>query len=268
MRSLWLAKKGGNSVALRIIPHQDARRVDFEIIENAKAKDVTDGTVARCKATCPVCGYTTPVQSVREQLRKKRGGTNDARMVCVVVLLPDGKKQYRLPRDIQTEAVVKSVKRLEELDGEWQGSIPLVPNEHLPIMSGVFNAPIYGHDTWGSLFPFRQALALVSLVRLLKEADVRGDKAFMVAVRTVLALAIDRQADYLSSLVVWSQNGEFVAHTFGRQALPMIMDFAEPNPWVNTSGNWLGAIDWICRCIERDSDSLIRTADVSKSLSY
>src|SRR2546428_9235723 len=67
MRSLWLAKKASRSVALRMIPRPHAKRVDFEIIENAKAKDVVEGTVRRGSATCPMpnCGYTTPVTSVR-----------------------------------------------------------------------------------------------------------------------------------------------------------------------------------------------------------
>jgi hypothetical protein len=51
MRSLWLAKKGRRSTALRIVPHPSAKRVDFEIIENAKAADVDGGTVQRGSAT-------------------------------------------------------------------------------------------------------------------------------------------------------------------------------------------------------------------------
>jgi putative DNA methylase len=84
MRSLWLAKKGKKSVALRIVPRLDERRVAFEIIENAKAKDVGEGTVRRGSATCPCCGYTTPVASVRQQLKARRGGAADARLFCVV----------------------------------------------------------------------------------------------------------------------------------------------------------------------------------------
>src|SRR5438067_218189 len=41
MRSLWLAKKAHRSVALKIVPNPKAKRVDFEIINDAKAKDVS-----------------------------------------------------------------------------------------------------------------------------------------------------------------------------------------------------------------------------------
>jgi adenine-specific DNA methylase len=37
---------------------------------------------------------------------------------------------------------------------------------------------------------------------------------------------------------MWASEGEFVAHTFGRQALPMVWDFAEVNPFSGKTGGW------------------------------
>lgn len=88
IRSLWLAKKRNRSVALRLIPDQKQKRVDFAIIENAKGRDVGEGTVRRGSATCPCCGYTTPVAAVRRQLKERRGGADDARLFCVVTTRP------------------------------------------------------------------------------------------------------------------------------------------------------------------------------------
>ena len=66
IRSLWLAKKSNKSVALRMIPKPEDKRVDFEIIEKQNSKWVVadkpevevknpsfDGTVKRGSATCP-----------------------------------------------------------------------------------------------------------------------------------------------------------------------------------------------------------------------
>jgi hypothetical protein len=55
-------------------------------------------------ATCPCCGYTTPYKNTREQLRAKRGGTNDARMVAVITLDQSGGRYFRLPTDADREA--------------------------------------------------------------------------------------------------------------------------------------------------------------------
>ena len=97
IRSLWLAKKANRSVALQLVPNKTAKRVDFQIIvkqrdgwvdqANPKTKIENpkfDGTVKRGSATCPCCGYTTPVARVREQFKPRHGGANDARLLCVV----------------------------------------------------------------------------------------------------------------------------------------------------------------------------------------
>src|SRR5207237_3601806 len=98
MRSLWLAKKANRSVALQFVPNAKGKRVDFQIIINQRggwidqadskskiadpANPKFDGTVKRGSATCPCCGYTTPVAQVREQLKTRRGRTKYARLLC------------------------------------------------------------------------------------------------------------------------------------------------------------------------------------------
>ena len=250
IRSLWLAKKGKRSVALRIVPKLQDKRVDFEIIENAKATEERLGTVKRGSATCPCCGYTTPVASVRKQLKLRKGGAADARLFCVVTTRANEQGRfYRLPTERDLEAVNRAKEELERRKQSHQGVLSLVPDEHLPVMSGVFNAPIYGCDTWGSLFTPRQALALTTLARLvgkvenqLQELDNTG---LAEAVQTVLALAVSRQTDYTTSLCSWHLTGEKIGHTFGRQALPIVWDFTEVFPFSGKSGDFSGALNWV-----------------------
>ena len=133
MRSLWLAKKDKKSVALKIVPNKEAKRVDFEIIVDAKAKDVGEGTVKRGSATCPCCGFTTPVKSVREQLKKRKGGAADARLFCVVTTRPSVQGRfYRLPIKRDLEAVWKAVAELGKQKLEHKGPLSLVPDELTP----------------------------------------------------------------------------------------------------------------------------------------
>jgi hypothetical protein len=112
---------------------------------------------------------------------------------------------------------------------------------------------------WGDLFAPRQALALSTLCRLVGDAGKRvaaeHPDGFAEAVQTCLAMAIDRQADFQSSLVTWTAGGEFLGHTFTRQAIPMVWDFAEGNPWAEASGNWSGAVNWVCGVIEASAFS-------------
>lgn len=274
MRSLWLAKKEKRSVALRIVVNvgaapcgrpgqveghtvgvglKPAPTIDFEIFENAKAQDVGEGTVRRGSATCPVCGYTTPVKSVRAQFKTRHGGADDARLFIVVTTRPGQQGRfYRLPTEQDLRVVKNAAEELQRREKEHNGPLSLVPDEPLPPQGTLgFRVQLYGMIQWGDLFTARQALALTTLAKLVVNAgeQISRDSGFALAIQTCLALAVDRQADYLTSLTIWANSGEFIAHTFGRQALPIVWEWPECNPWSDGSGNWDGAIDWVSRVI-------------------
>ena len=83
MRSLWLSKKRGRSVGMRLVPRMDRNGVEVEFVENPNVAEANQGTVRRGSATCPCCDYTTPVASVRMQLNARRGGSHDARLLAI-----------------------------------------------------------------------------------------------------------------------------------------------------------------------------------------
>ena len=273
MRSLWLAKKGKRSVALRMIPDQERKRVEFEIIDSAVAQDVAGGSVRRGSATCPVCGYTTPVVSVRKQLKVRRGGAADARLFCVVTTKPGRQGRfYRLPTGRDLDAVRKAAEELGRRKTEHKGPLSLVPDEPLPPQGTLgFRVQLYGMELWGDLFSPRQALALTTLARLVREAGQMlanvNDIGMAAAVQTCLALIVDRQADKLSSLTRWDTSRENPQGTFGRQALPIIWDFNEVNPLSGSGGDWETALNWVklvlddCTIFQGDNVPLFGQAD-------
>lgn len=259
MRSLWLAKKSSRSVALRLIPDREKKRVDFEIVQNVKAQDVGEGTVRRGSATCSVCGYTTPVASARKQLKARRGGAADARLFCVVTTKPGQQGRfYRLPAERDLEAVGRAAEELEQRKAEHTGELSLVPDEPVnPLPHSVNRLPIYGMVTWGDVFTQRQALALTTLVRLVQETGRRlateHDTGMAAAVQTCLAIAVDRQANTLTSLSRWNTAGEKIEGVFSRQALPIVWDFGDGNPFSGSTGGFDGAINWIHDVCETES---------------
>ena len=262
MRSFWLCKKAKRKRALR---HQVERpegaspHVEFEVFEPKADKEVPAGTVTRAKATCVCCGAVLPPERVRAQLAAQKGGadavfdekgsrTGGARMTAVVTLQPEQTgRHYRLPTDADYEAVRRSQVRLADILGEWerngkQGLCP-VPDEPLPPIGTLgFRVQRYGMLQWGDLFTARQKVALVELAR-----SVRIDN---VTIQNLLAIAADRSADYWSALCSWHLTGEKVNHTYGRQALPMIWDYTEVNPWCDSSGNYLAAVEWGAKTAE------------------
>jgi adenine-specific DNA methylase len=233
MRSLWLAKNGRRSTALRVIPDRDRKYVDFEIVQNAKPSEVGDGTVKRGGATCPVCGYSTPVASVRRQLRERRGGADDARLFCVVTLKSNQQGRfYRLPTALDHEVISNAQQELKRREKAHNGSLSLVPNEPLPPQGTLgFRVQLYGMEQWGNLFTSRQSLALTTLANFVHEAGRQlkrqHSNGLAIAVQTCLALQVDKLTDLNNALVGWDATVQCPHHLFARQAIPIVWDFAE-----------------------------------------
>jgi putative DNA methylase len=284
MRSFWLAKKKNRSVALKILTAESAENrrekqeetngntlrpsassavnssspaVQFEIFEPASPKEVGEGTVKRGAATCPCCGYTTPVESVRKQLKARRGGAHDARLFAVVTTKPGQQGRfYRLPTERDLEAVRKASVELERRKAEHTGELSLVPDEPTPQGGGsgagrAFSQRNYGMDRFEDLFTPRQALALSFLAKLIRGISKKSIKPndFIDTIQTCLALALNKQADSNSSLCAWRSTSQDIGHTFGRQALPIVWDFVEGNIISGATRDWMNAIEGVLKAI-------------------
>ncbi len=252
MRSFWLCKKEKRKRALMhkvVRPKIRAPQVEFEIFEPKADNEVRGGTVTRAKATCLCCGTVLPPERVRAQLSEQRGGVDvvfnakgtrigGARILAIVTIHPgmQGRK-YRLPSESDYKAVWTAQKRLKEILKQWEhggrkGLCP-VPDEPLPTKESHravgSQLPLYGFEVWGDLFTERQKVVLVKLY------DIIGDKGTLTP---FLGCAFSRVAMSDMSCTRWNAVAEKMQHTFGRQALPMVWDFAEVVLTANAPGNW------------------------------
>lgn len=242
-------------------------RPQYEIGNPSKRRMPAAGTSKAGSATCPVTEFTTSVESVRKQLHQRSGGASDARLLCVVTTSPGASgRLYRLPTSSDFDAVVRAGERLKErIDKHKQPSFT-VPDGAINHLRGFFNVVLYGIASWGDLFTPRQNLAHLTMIKLLRDAADHfqsTDHDLRIATQAVLALAIDRVATQNSSLSWWHPAGEFCVGTFGRQALPMVWDFCEINPFSGASGDFAGALDWICRVIEAVSHAIATQGHVA-----
>lgn len=146
------------------------------------------------------------------------------------------------------------------------------PEQRQPDNPRWFSPPAYGMETFGDLFTDRQLVVLntfsdlVHDARAQVEADAlaaglpadetplrnngKGAKAYAEAVSVYLSFAITRLADRGSTICGWDSSRTNIRNTFGRQALPMTWDFAEGNPFSNSTGNWRSCVEWIWKVIE------------------
>ena len=257
MRSMWLCRKPKRKWALRTNVVRDRgdgvpSRVEFGIFEPKADREVADGTVTRARATCLCCRTVLLPERVRTQLAAQRGGANTvfddqgnrtggARMTAVVTLKPGQQgRHYRLPTDADYAAVRLAQERVEDLLDEWaaegsQGLCP-VPDEPTPAGGGsgagrAFSVQRYGMLQWGDLFTARQKATLVKLLNTVRGTTTAG-------LVSVLACAFNRVSMSNMTCTRWNAIAEKMQHTFGRQALPMVWDFAEIVVTADAPGNW------------------------------
>jgi putative DNA methylase len=247
MRQTWLAKKDNRKIALRLVPNRAARRVDAEIVEGrAISFDPEEGTVTRAHVRCPLCGGSIDDDTTRRLFREGKAGQ---RMMAVVLHHPDRPgKRYRLPTARDLEAYRAAEQALEEkrrkLWEEWgMDPVPDEPLVRVPITFGIINVWVYGMTRWGDLFNPRQKLALITFADKVRQAHAQmhsqsADPDFAKAVVTYLALGVDMLAAFCNTLARWENTSEAIKQLFSRQALPMLWDYAELNPFSGSTGSW------------------------------
>ena len=195
-----------------------------------------------------------PFKYLRQMAKDRRFGK---RLLAVVAEGPRG-RAYLSPTD--------------EMEDIANSAIPsLRPDLDISHWPGRTNVVEYGMEKFGDLFTDRQLVALntfselVQHVRTQAEADALahghsvnpiplcsggvGAKAYAEAVSVYLAFAVDKCADYWSSICTWHNSGQKMRNTFGRQAIPMTWDYAEANPFCSSSGNWTAMKDWVWKSV-------------------
>ena len=127
----------------------------------------------------------------------------------------------------------------------------------------------YGLNEFADLFTNRQLMTLTLLSDLVSEARERtledalsagmaangsrlaegsnGAEAYADAVATYLGLGVSKVSNVCSTMTSWMNDRGALRETFARQAIPMIWDFAESNPFSNSGGSLNTIFDKICK---------------------
>ena len=160
-----------------------------------------------------------------------------------IVAEGDRKRLFVSPTDEHINASANAV-------AKWK------PEQAASISGDVLRPRGYGVTHWHQLFTERQLNGHTSLSDLLAEVQRQviedgADLEYANAILTYLALAIGRNTDSCSKFSTWQNVGDFVAHVFSRQRIAMVWDFAEANPFSESTQNWMGNVQWVSEVIER-----------------
>lgn len=264
VRSWWLSKKKGKEawVHAEVVDGE----VRYEVRHDAEGpKGDADGTVGRKGGIAISDGTPMPLNYIREEGRAGRMGVH---LIAVVGEAKRG-RVYVSPTQVHIETA--TVVRPSDIP---EGDLPKNPRD--------FKTPNYGLTTWADLFTNRQLVALTTLSDLVAEARAKalddaleagmqggsrledggsGAEAYADAVATYLALGVSRTTDRSSSLASWDSSNPKVRNTFGRQALPMVWDFAESNVLSTSTGSMQSQFDYICKAIAHTPAKTFGAAD-------
>ncbi|ELV2845193.1 DUF1156 domain-containing protein [Enterobacter cloacae] len=251
--SFILSSKSGNEAYVEPVVSGDSYQLTVKV--GTPPESAKGGTTAGKRAAfiCLMSGSPIDYKYIRNEGSAGRMGQ---RLMAVVAAGKKG-RVYLSPTDHQVAAALQATP-------DWVPEVAL----HGKCRVNLSN---YGLDVYSDLFTSRQLVTLSTFSRLVSEAIARcrhdalsagmaddeigldaggtGATAYAQAVGVYLGIAVDKITDYSSSLVAWSPTRDQAKTTFGRQALPMIWDYAEINPFAGAAGDFDISVSGICRAM-------------------
>ncbi len=250
-RSFWLSKKKGKNAYADPVIDSQAGKVHFSIkLKGEPVRETSNRTMARCL----FCGNEMKKPQLRAMAFEH--GLNE---IPLAIVAEGNRSRVYLEAtdDVIPEVEAPTVSEIDQFitdDKRW------------------FSPPQYGLRSFRDLFTPRQLTALVTFSDLVGEARAKvmedaekserlpaddrrldqcgqGARAYADAVSAYLACALSRCADYNSAFATWRSKDSAMRSTLGKQAIPMVWDFAEANPFAKSSGGLLDAVAAIAKSV-------------------
>ena len=252
VKQTWLVKKGPYA-ALRRELDRSSTRVVFHLERAESAEGLSFDAEAgshRGSTSCPFCATAIDNTYV---MAEGLAGRIGRQLMCVVARRPkeagkiylaegDNPGPFPIPTDneVEQDPIFRSLD-LTPLDAE-------IPSDRRES----FWCRTYGIRKFRQAFLPRQLAFLGSLVRaiheVLSESQIEVER--QAGIRCYLACLLDKLVDYNSSLTHWDSLTGAVKATYARQALPMVWDFPEINPFAGALADAKSLLDAICSVIE------------------
>ena len=261
-RSFALSTKKDKQTWFELIVEKNRQSPQIQFRVKAGKGAIPEGTVNRNGARCICCGTPMPLDYIRTE---GKAGRMKQQMTVIVAEGPNGR--------IFIDPLIEHISAANQAKPKWK------PEQELQGKTTV-SVPLYGMNTFSDLFSDRQLNALTAFCDLLPDAKalvlndakmtgVSNPELYANAIITYLAFGIDYGANYWSTIATLGEG--FIRGTFVRQAIAMVWDFAEANPFSTTSGNWSNGIDWIARAIDElpkhAFEGIVKNSDAAKGMS-
>lgn len=249
-----LSSKAGKEVYVEPVIDGDSYR--FEVRAGMPPASAKGGTTAgkRSAFICLLSGAPVDYNYIRAE---GQAGRMSQRLMAVVAEGARG-RVYLSPAQTQIDVA-------QSAQPEW------APEMDLPNNPRDFKTPNYGLGKFGDLFTPRQLVALTTFSDLVQEAIARvredalaagmaddglgldqggmGATAYAQAVGVYLGMVASKSTMFINTLSRWRSGEGKTAPAFGRQAIAMVWDFADINPFAGAGGDFYGVVDGAARAI-------------------
>jgi len=255
--SFWLSRKPSRRYWLEPVVDRTTNQISFHIrrgIGSAPPPTKLPGTGGSFK--CPACKEDSDDAYVEQEGRAGRVGTQ--LMACIA----DGGRMYGrvyLPATEEHERIARSARP------DWRPDMPI------PDYSQAMPTARHGVTVWADLFTSRQLVTLDTLSGVISgihqtvltdaksagladddrsiEAGGLGARAYADGIVTFLALILGKQANRSCAFNFWDNGNEKIQQPFAQQGIQKTWDFVESNPFCESSGSWLTAVEYPVRVI-------------------
>ncbi len=264
VKSWWLSKKKGDETFILPKTAGGNANVSFAISREPSTAPINldEGTVGRQGAYCIKCDTPVDLKYIRAEGRAKR----ISHQLMAIVAVSAGRRVFLPPDEAHVTAA----------------QVPLpedIPDGELPANPRDFKTPNYGLTRWSDLFTSRQLTALTTFSDLVTDArdkaladalatdmpagkrledEGAGAEAYADAIAVYLGMGLSRMTDISNALCRWENTKQQVRNLFGRQAIPMLWDFAETAPFGRAAGAYEVSLGSLVKAI-KDVDGPIAT---------
>jgi putative DNA methylase len=262
--SFWLSKKKGKEAWVEPVLNRKMNNYRFRVRvgepDDPVAIDAGTKLGRGCKFRCLLSDEPIPDAHVKSQ---GMAGKLSTRLMAIVAEGARGRVYLSPTMEHAESALIGRPGNASSIEA------PIAPDKR------AIWCLLYGLDRFDKLFTNRQLTALVTFSDLVGEAramvlaDARtagnsenggrsleqggiGPQGYADSVATYLACSVNNLLDDLVTLCSWrpTHGTGAIGHAFSRQAIPMIWDFPEANPFADAAGDLSRSISAICRCIK------------------
>lgn len=236
IRSFQISRHKDRPRWLRPSVNHQRTSIEFDVVD-ADPKLDFERTAGKEGAMCIACATSVPLEYVRQQ-----GVAGHLSQQLIAIAAEGQQQRVYVPPDPFHETVAVSVAPFRK------------PSGQLPLKGLGIRTRGYGFFEWHQLFTDRQLNTLCTFSDVLSNivdqliADGCGPE-YASTLKSYLALAVGRLIHNSSRLCKWYK--DTVAGVFGRQTINMVWDFAELNPFCNSSQRWTSQVDTVAKVVER-----------------